>query len=299
MIQKITGSVSVVFTEDGFTTSNCLLVDDSGHRLMVDSGAGSILASVSPETVDTLLISHHHLDHISRNDDFTTARIYAHPIENRAMNTPEKLTATDGWEELMDGEASDHASELGQIADVMPRVFEPWRVDADLSDGQVIRCGSQEIVVLHTPGHTAGHCSFYFPGIEFAFLGDVCLTKVGPWYGDDDSGVDDFIATMNRLIGLKLRKVATGHVPSVVEGDLRGIFIEYRDRIMKRENRILSALREGPASIHDIAARRLIYREHPTSFVLFWEKSMVKKHLERLVAQGAAKKDESGLFHAV
>ncbi len=298
MITKLYDTVSMVFTEDGFTTSNCLLVED-GRRLMIDSGAGTILASARPETVDTLLISHHHLDHISGNDLFTRARIYAHPIEKEGMNTPEKLTATNGWDELMEGDVAEHASELGKIADVMPRVFEPWRVDELLRDGQIIECGKTRIQVVHTPGHTAGHCSFYFPELDFAFLGDVCLTKVGPWYGDEDSGVDDFIATMDKLISLKLKRVSTGHIPVIVEHDVEAVLTEYRDRILKREARILKSLKEAPGNIHEIAARRLIYREHPTSFVLFWEKSMLKKHFERLLSKRLIEKAENGVFRAV
>jgi len=297
MIEKLFDTVSMVFTEEGFTSSNCLLVEDT-ERLIIDSGAGKILASVSPETIDTLLVSHHHLDHISGNDLFTRARIYAHPIEAKAMNTPEKLTATDGWEDLMEGSVEDHAPELGRIVETMPRIFEPWRVDEDLRDGQVLYCGGTEIQVIHTPGHTAGHCSFYFPELEFAFLGDVCLTKVGPWYGDDDSGVDDFIDTINRIIGLKLKKVSTGHIPYIINDNINDVLVEYRDRIHKREERILKFLQQQPAGIHEIAAKRLIYREHPTSFVLFWEKSMVKKHLQRLLALGAIEKYENGSYRA-
>lgn len=297
MVEKILDRVSMVFTEEGFTSSNCLLVEDT-ERLIIDSGAGKILASVNPETIDTLLISHHHLDHISGNDRFTGARIYAHPIEKKAMNTPEKLTATDGWDELMEGSVEDHAQELGMIAETMPRIFEPWRVDEDLGDGQVLHCGKTEIRVVHTPGHTAGHCSFYFPEFDFAFLGDVCLTRVGPWYGDDDSGVDDFIDTINRIIGLNLKMVSTGHIPYIISENINGVLTEYRDRIHKREERILKFLKEQPAGIHEIAAKRLIYREHPTSFVLFWEKSMVKKHLQRLLELGEIEKYENGSYRA-
>jgi hypothetical protein len=104
---------------------------------------------------------------------------------------------------------------------------------------------------------------------------------------------------MDKLIALKLKRVSTGHIPVIVEHDVEAVLTEYRDRILKREARILKSLKEAPGNIHEIAARRLIYREHPTSFVLFWEKSMLKKHFERLLSKRLIEKAENGVFRAV
>ena len=57
-----------------------------------------------------------------------------------------------------------------QAANANPGAFlKPWRIDGEINDGQVIDCGSTKFMVLHTPGHSKGHCSFYFPEEDLAF----------------------------------------------------------------------------------------------------------------------------------
>jgi len=295
MIQKINDKISILFTEDGFMASNNVLVEDD-IRLMIDSGSGSILKTASPETVDLLLITHHHFDHINGNDQFTKATIMAHPVEKKAMQSPEKTTATEGWDQLMKKGVLSYSEELGGINQ---RVLQPWHVDKELHDNQVIKCGNTEIIVLLTPGHTAGHCSFYFPEEDFIFTGDICLTKVGPWYGDMDTTIEQFINSIDRLLDLNPRLLTTGHTTYLLSENIRGKLIKYRDRIYKREKRILNLLKEGPASLDQIADKKPIYPMHPTNFVLFWEKSMIKKHLELLTENMLVKKTEDGRYMAV
>lgn len=57
-------------------------------------------------------------------------------------------------------------------------------------------------------------------------------------------------------------------------------------------------MKKKPADIHEIADQHLIYRLHPTAFVLFWEKLMVIKHLERLEKMGLVKPIGNGLYTA-
>jgi glyoxylase-like metal-dependent hydrolase (beta-lactamase superfamily II) len=192
MIDKINGNISIVFTEDGFTYSNCVLIDDD-IRILIDSGAGSIMSQLDTENIDVVLNSHHHIDHVRGNNLCPQARILLHPLEHDSMQSLEDMTATTGWEELMNGDGM-----LGSAAmsGLIEELGGPWRVDGAINDGDIIDTGGTEIVVLHTPGHSKGHCSFYFPEQELVFLGDICLSKVGPWYGNEDASIDDFIDSL-------------------------------------------------------------------------------------------------------
>jgi len=294
MLLKLNNQITMVFTEDGFTASNSVLVED-GERLMIDSGCGSILDTVSPGNVDILLNSHHHLDHIRGNHSFSRAKILAHPIEKEAMKNPAKTAAAENWNELMGDDIMDHVNELG-IAEKNPP--EPWRIDDTFIDGDIIRCGRSEIVVIETPGHTAGHCSFFFPEENFIFTADICLTKVGPWYGDPDTTMDQFTNSIDKIIRLKPAKLATGHLMEVLTENIPETLTRYRDRIFKREERILNFLKNNTASINEIAEKKFIYPVHPTSFVFFWEKAMVKKHLDHLAGLGLVSMTGDGRYIA-
>ncbi len=43
-----------------------------------------------------------------------------------------------------------------------------------LKDGQIFDLGDRKVEVLHTPGHTAGHCSFLYDRERILFSGDIC-----------------------------------------------------------------------------------------------------------------------------
>jgi hydroxyacylglutathione hydrolase len=43
----------------------------------------------------------------------------------------------------------------------------------DLADGQILRLGSVQFQVRHTPGHTPGHCIFYVEAEGLCFCGDL------------------------------------------------------------------------------------------------------------------------------
>lgn len=148
------------------------------------------------------------------------------------------------------------------------------------------------------PGHTSGHLTFLFPDEGLLFCGDICLTKVGPWYGDAATPVDSFIDSINRIIDMKPDRVVSGHNKAILTSGIREAFEEYRGRIFKRDDRVLAALKEKPSTLDELAEKKLVYPAHPTIFVIYWEKSMIVKHLDRLMKNGLASVDDSGRYYA-
>lgn len=49
-------------------------------------------------------------------------------------------------------------------------------LDVAASDGDVLALGASSYVVMHTPGHTRGHCAFFFPTERCAFVGDTLFS---------------------------------------------------------------------------------------------------------------------------
>ena len=292
MIEKISDTLRAVFTDDGFLFSNSMFINDS-ITLVIDSGCGKILNSIDPESIDILLNSHAHLDHIDGNDRFRKAKILMHPLEKEALKHPDKITASESWDELMHENTGGKAF---QISLINPKVNSIWRADGLLSEGQVIDCGKTKIEILHTPGHTPGHLSFFFPNENTVFSGDICLTKVGPWYGDTETEIDDFIKSIDRIIELKPEKLITGHITYLVTEGITEKLIEYRDRIYRREENIFNFIKGNPSTIDEIALKKFIYGVHPNNFVLYWEKSMVIKHLKKLIKSGRINMDGSNKF---
>ncbi|MGE5381782.1 MAG: MBL fold metallo-hydrolase [Methylocystaceae bacterium] len=291
MLLPISDRVHLVVNETGFTYSNCLLIEDD-VRLLIDSGAGDALQEADPAHIDLLLNTHHHIDHIRGNDQCTAAKIMTHPLEVESMQSLNKLTATDGWQELMGEEIIMDPAALNAHFEICDRV------DGVFNDEQVFDTGHMQLQVLHTPGHSTGHCAFWVPDADLVFLGDICLSKVGPWYGGPEADIDSLLTSIDRIIELKPGRLTTGHINHIVSENITGVLTEYRDRIGKREQRILRHLKQQPADIDTLTDHHYIYRLHPTPFVVFWEKYMLKKHLERLLSQGEIEEIEPGLYQA-
>ena len=294
MIQKINDQISIFFTEEGFSKSNAVLIDDHA-RVMIDSGAGKITEQARPEDIDILINSHCHLDHVWDNDLFVNARIITHPLERENFRDHKKIGSIDNWERYMNDDPEQYAHLIGAMK---PSFLEEWRVDGTIDEGDMIDAGRTKIQVMHMPGHTSGHLAFLFPDEGLLFCGDICLTKVGPWYGDGTTPLDDFITSINRIIDMKPDRVVSGHNKEVLTSpSIREAFEEYKERIYKREDRILAALREKPRTLDDLAEKKIIYPAHPTIFVVYWEKAMIAKHLDRLMTNGAAVVDEEGKYY--
>jgi glyoxylase-like metal-dependent hydrolase (beta-lactamase superfamily II) len=103
----------------------------------------------------------------------------------------------------------------------------PLRADMDsaLVDGRTLRAGTLELVVLHTPGHTPGSCSFLVTqgGHTHLFAGDTLfrgsIGRTDLWGGDSDAilrSIHDKLLTLPDDA-----RVVTGHGPDTTIGDER------------------------------------------------------------------------------
>lgn len=298
MLVKISDHLNFLISETGFTYCNCIVVEDD-VRAILDTGAdkGS-LDSINPDGIDMVINTHHHYDHTRGNQYFTKSQIYIHPLDFKALNSREEkiiYNSLDLWDELMPGYDYTEAGILMGIEETeVEKTLHPDRL---IEDKQIIDFGHTRLEVIHTPGHSAGHCAFWFPNEEFLFTGDICLTQAGPWYGEIYADPDAMIASINKLIELNPPRMTSCHINEICS-DSRERLTEFRDRINKREDRIYDFLKREPADVHTIAEKKLIYRMHPTPFVLFWEKLMVVKHLQRLQAKGRIEPIENSLYRA-
>jgi hydroxyacylglutathione hydrolase len=112
----------------------------------------------------------------------------------------------------------------------------PERADMDggLVDGRVLRAGSIELAVMHTPGHTPGSCSFIVTDAKQTLLiaGDTLfrgsIGRTDLWGGDHRAILHSI---RNKLLPLPDDvRVVTGHGPPTSIGDERANNPFLRDR---------------------------------------------------------------------
>lgn len=296
---RISDKMSLMLTEQGFTYCNWLYIDDDVMAVIETGMNKDGLQGIDPDGVDLVINSHHHLDHTRGNSLFRRAQVMIHEREVLVLREEEQYfyhNSADQWDELMPGvDFEEAAIFLGVAEEDQP--FRTAKPITALHDGQIIDFGHTKAQVLHTPGHSTGHCCFWFPDEEFLFSSDICLTAAGPWYGEHCADPDDMMRSIDRIIELAPPRLVSSHMRKIVDDPVPRLK-EFKQRIEKREERIYQYLLQHPADLHQLAAANLVYRVHPSDFVVFWEKLMLLKHIERLERQGRVKQ-EGGIYSGV
>ncbi len=101
MIEKINDRISIFFTEEGFSKSNSILINDD-LRVMIDSGAGKILEQAAPGEADLLLNSRGAAD-AALSGAFTEERIDYNSSLVPGMNNEFFVQERDLWQFNHDG----------------------------------------------------------------------------------------------------------------------------------------------------------------------------------------------------
>jgi glyoxylase-like metal-dependent hydrolase (beta-lactamase superfamily II) len=169
--------------------SNAYLVADreGGHAVLIDgNGVTAPLIAAAERlgvTVDAILLTHHHGDHLAGIDDYRErfgAPVLAHPA-----------TADE-----VDG------------------------VDRTVNEGDVLEFGDLRVEVLHTPGHAAGHLALLFNGSD-VFTADVLFKgTVGGTFAPGATGYADLKASVLRLVDLPPETVVhPGHREPTTAGE--------------------------------------------------------------------------------
>lgn len=282
-----------------YPQSNSVLIDDD-IRAIIDPACDEekLLKIHRERPVEVVINSHGHEDHFLYNSRFPDAKLWVHELDAQAYKGLDAFV-----NQLMDPEEVDEKSRaawsqfFNEVVQYQPR--EPDRL---LEDEEIIDFGHTRVQVLHTPGHSPGHLSFHFLEEKVIFLADLDLVKYGPYYGDKASSIDDTIESLQRLAKIDADVYLVSHgKDAILDGDPAHIN-RYMDVIFKREQKLLDFLTAGPKTMEEVTAHGIIYGGHTLSDGA-WElgtseRSMMKKHLERLERLGKARL-ESGRYHLI
>jgi metallo-beta-lactamase class B len=144
---RLAGNLYYVGTRD----LACYLITTSKGHILINTGLAASASQIKSNfeslcfdfsDIRLLLTTQAHYDHLG------------------AMATIQRLTGAKVWVNapdarvMADGGSSDYAFGTGIST------FEPVKADSLLKDGDTIRLGDAELVMLSHPGHTKGSCSY-------------------------------------------------------------------------------------------------------------------------------------------
>lgn len=272
---------------------NSLYIDDKKKAIIDPASDESYMRKLAGEKkVDAVINSHYHEDHIAFNYLFPEAELYVHEAIGACFKSYNSFLDYCG---LLD---SKYRAEWDDF--FLNRFHFKERIPSvEFRDGDLLVFGDTKMRVIHTPGHAAGHCGFHFPDQGILFMGDLDLSRFGPWYGDRVSDIDETIQSMHRLSEIPADIYITSHETGIIRGDITEMVETYLSVITRREKKILEFL-ERPRTLDEIVERWIIFKRElqPRYFFEFAERGMIVKHLERLIRNGNIGTEE-GKFYSI
>jgi glyoxylase-like metal-dependent hydrolase (beta-lactamase superfamily II) len=181
--------------------ANVYLVRGTSRTILIDVGLSTnyphLVACLNhvdcpPETIDMVVLSHEHLDHIGAAYHFNRGRTFvaAHRL---AAN---KIMLRD---------------DFSMLRKMFNEPNVPINVDIWLEEGNLIDLGNFRLNVMYTPGHTSACITLFDQDKGLLFAADT-LMPGGVMGGIFGSGsIADYIQSLERIKGLNSRILLSGH----------------------------------------------------------------------------------------
>lgn len=205
----------------------CYVLEDAERGIhLIDPGADSednvriltdFLTDIGRDrgSVRSCIVTHLHLDHLGmahRLRDHGAATVMgareARQLKENVAFPDEGALARWGVPDKSRGELRARVSQSSmRAADI--------HVDVRVEEGDVLPIPGREVVVVDTPGHTAGHVCLVEEGSGLFFSGDHVLPIVNPgighWVGDGENPLDCYLDSLRKTVRYDHLVVSPGH----------------------------------------------------------------------------------------
>lgn len=214
---RLADGVWRVPTAPGDVINSFLLADDDGSLTLVDAGMKNAPKAVlkaleqigkAPGDVQRILLTHSHPDHaggLAHVQQATGGRVLSHEAEADYLRA---------------GSPPPSESTLGRLMRKLPGSgFRRVDVAETFADGATLPVAGG-LTVVHTPGHSPGHCSFLHPSSGVLITGDAVFNVRGLRYSPKAFCFDirQSRETADRLGELEFEVAAFTHGAEVTTG---------------------------------------------------------------------------------
>lgn len=206
-IEKIDATTFAISEYSHWEQTHCYLLIGRTRAVLIDTGLGVANIKNIVESLTTLpvfvLTTHVHWDHIGGHSHFRDFVVHQEETQWISGQFPLPLAA------------------VKQNLTLKPCCFPP-EFDLDdyrifrgsptriLQGGEVLDLGDRKLEVIHTPGHSPGHCCFYERARGYLFSGDLiyrgCLDAFYP-----STDPIAFMASVDKVKSLPVSRILPAH----------------------------------------------------------------------------------------
>lgn len=206
-VEKIDVNTFVISEYKHWEETHCYLLLGTKLAILIDTGLGVANIKSVVENITSLPIlvitTHVHWDHIGGHKYFKDIAVHENEVEWLSEKFPiplqmvKKNLALKPCDFPDDFEIEDYNVFQGHPTSIM-------------HDGDIIHFGNRKLKVIHTPGHSPGHCCFYEEEKGYLFSGDLiykgCLDA---FYPTTDPFA--FMQSVNKIKNLVVKKILPAH----------------------------------------------------------------------------------------
>ena len=185
---------------------------------------------------------------------------------------------------LLTHDHPDHARGAVRLSEMVRAPIRSFREGSGrerLVDGERIRVEGSVLRTLHAPGHTADHVVFMAEEDGALFTGDCVLGRGTSVIDPPEGDLASYLRSLQQMLSLDPRVIYPGHGPTVFDAQAR--LREYLTHRATREDQVLRALQDGPATPADLVPG--IYADTPSELHPVAERQILA-HLLKLEREG-------------